>query len=259
MKRVNFFLVAIFTCCISFLAQAQSAITEADKSALEGVIVEKYYVVDSNHDADTLGGALPKGAITYRIYIDLKPEYTLQLIYGNQMHPLTIQTSTTFYNNTDCGALIGYNVNYLKLNNGSFALDSWLTINSASNQYAGILKSDDADGSVLKRHSLDKADGLTNGNLPMIKPFNLDLTFFDNALDASVFSTNNGGWAAISGMKSGVTGPTKDNRILIAQLTTTGQLSFELNIQVGTPSGEVLKYVAENPADGEIKFTGLMQ
>lgn len=257
MKGLYLFPFFIFASCVAFQAQQKSELSKADKSALEGIIVESYYVSDSADYVDSLGDVLKSGAITYRIYVDMKPDYTLQLIYGSQKHPLSIQTSTTFYNNADCGALIGYNVNYLKINRGKYALDSWITINSATNHYAGILKSHDKDGSIIERHSLNKADGLTNGNLPTIKPFNLDMNFFDNDSNAVVFSTTNGGWAAISGVKSGVKGPTTDNRVLIAQLTTNGILSFELNVQLGTPSGGVVNFVAKNPESSEIKFEAL--
>jgi len=237
-----YFLLLLFFSifCASSFAQDVSKLTAEDKTALENIIVEKYYVSDSLNSLDSI---LPKGSVTYRIYVDLKPNYTLQLIYGDERHPLTIQTSTRFYNNIECGAVIGYNVHYLKLNNSSFALDSWITINSASNQYAGVLLKEDVNGSVLKRKSFEKADGLTTGNLPLIKPFNLDINFFDNDTTASVFTTNDGGWAAISGIKSGCVGPTADNKILIAQLTTDGEISFQLNMQLGTPSGEFLKFV----------------
>lgn len=232
----------MFICasCTTIFAQNFSKLTAEDKSALEGIIVEKYYVADSLLAHDSL---LPKGSITYRIYADLKPNYSLQLIYGDERHPLTIKTTTKFYNDPRVGAVIGYNVHYLHINERAFALDSWLTINSATNQYAGILLSEDTDGSVLKRKSFEKSDGLTQGNLPMIKPFNLDVNFFDNDSTASVFTTNNGGWAAISGVKSGSMGPTASNRVLIAQLTTDGIISFQLNMQLGTPAGEFLKFV----------------
>jgi hypothetical protein len=240
MKRYSLFVFSFCILCTSLFAQDVSKLTAADKTALEGIIVEKYYVSDSTDGNDSL---LPKGSITYRIYADLKPNYSLQLIYGDDRHPLTIKTSTKFYNDPEVGAVIGYNVHYLNINEKAFALDSWLTINSASSQYAGVLLSEDKDGSVLKRRTFEKADGLTQGNLPMIKPFNLDLNFFNNDTTASVFTTDNGGWAAISGVKSGSMGPTPDNKVLIAQLTTDGILSFQLNMQLGTPSGEFLKFV----------------
>ncbi|HXC07015.1 MAG TPA: hypothetical protein VNZ86_19785, partial [Bacteroidia bacterium] len=206
---------------------SEVGIPEADKSALEGIIVEKYYVSDTTDQKDSLGGFLEAGSTTYRIYVDLKPGYTLQVVYGTEKHELRIQTSTRFYNNTQCGALIGYNVNSKKINTGNYALDTWITINSASNNHAGILINEDKDGSILNKKAFTRADGLTNGNLPVIKPFNINFSCFKDGSNATLFSTRNGGWAAISGIVSGAKGPTEENKILIAQLTTTGKLTFE--------------------------------
>jgi hypothetical protein len=44
---------------------------------------------------------------------------------------------------------------------------------------------------------------------------------------------------------------------LIAQITTDGDFSFELNIQIGTPYGGVENYVAKNPVGNEIMLPSL--
>ncbi|MFI5150998.1 MAG: hypothetical protein ACHQRM_14780 [Bacteroidia bacterium] len=238
-------------------AQNSTAVPEADKTALEGIIVEKYYVSDSTDMKDSTGGVPDPGSTTYRIYVDLKQGYSLQVVYGTAKHELRLQTSTRFYNSTDVGAMIGYNVSTKKINKGNNALDSYITINSASNNHAGILLQEDTDGSILTKPAFQKADGLTNGNLPVIKPFNISFACFRDPVNANLFSTTNGGWAAISGIISGAKGPTPENKILIAQLTTTGKLSFELNLQVGTPSGGTVNYVARNPEGAELYFEGL--
>jgi len=234
-------------------AQDTYTLTRNDSLALERVIVEEYYISDSTDNADPTGSFLPIGSITYRIYIDMKPGYSLQMVYGDRKHELYIKTSSKFFNNKECGALTGFNVDAKKLNNNTIALDSWLTLGAASRLHTGILKSEDTDGSWLKRPALSKADGLTKGNLPTFKVFNLDLNFFNNDTTASSFSTNNGGWGALGGVK----GPSVENQVLIAQLTTNGKLTFGLNIQLGTPSGGIVKFVAKNPERSEIKFKGL--
>jgi len=248
--------ILIFFCHTSF-AQEVRELNEADKSALEGIIVEKYYTSDASDNKDTTGGYLPVGSVTYRIYVDMKPDYTLQVVYGSAKHELRIKTTTSFFNNTYIHAATGLNVHNTKINENTVALDSWLTMNSATRNHAGVLKSEDKDGSIITRSSLSKADGLTSGNLPMFKPYNLDMSFFNKNGDDSVFYANNGGWAAINGTTSGTKGPTPENRVLIAQLTTNGKLSFELNVQIGTPSGGTVNFVAKNPEGSEIKFDGL--
>jgi hypothetical protein len=236
-------------------AQQNFVLTHYDSLALENVIVEKYYISDSSDYIDTIGGILPKGSITYRIYIDMKPGYRLQLVYGDKKHELVIKTSTVFFNNLFCLAITGFNIHPKEINLNTVALDSWITMGAATKIHTGILRADDTDGSIIKRSTLSKADGLTNGTFPMFKEMNLDLSFFKDKKDASEFKTNNGGWAALGG--GGVIGPTEDNRVLIAQLTTNGKLSFNLNIQIGTPSHSWVKFVSKNPGPGEIQFSGL--
>lgn len=240
----------------SISAQEKFIINHEDSLALEDVIVEKYYVADSADYADTTGGILPKGSVTYRIYIDMKPGYALQAVFGNRNHELFIKTSTLFFNNRYCNAITGFNISPKEINENTVALDSWLTMGAATRLHTGILKSNDKDGSIIKRASLSDADGLTNGIFPTFKAFNLDLNFFKDNTNTSLFSTHDGAWAALEGVK----GPTADNRVLIAQLTTNGTLSFELNIQIRTPSKGELKFVAKNPKSSEIpeiQFNGL--
>jgi len=253
-------LLVIFSLTILFIdsyflqAQEQYIPTHEDSTALENVIVETYYVADSSDYIDTTGGILPRGSVTYRIYIDMKPGYALQMVYGDKMHELFIKTSTSFFNNQFCLAITGFNIHNKEVNLNSVALDSWITMGAATRLHTGILKSDDKDGSILKRTSLSKADGLTDGVFPTFKAFNIDLDFFKNRKDASRFSTQNGAWYALEGVK----GPDENNRVLIAQLTTNGKLSFDLNVQLRTiTKGGWVKFVANNPGKYEVQHNGL--
>jgi len=85
-----------------------------------------------------------------------------------------------------------------------------------------------------------------------------EIAMFDNQNDATngpVFSTFNGSWASLIGS----TGfdPVL-NQVLIAQITTNGVFSFELNIQIGTPTGGVEQYVALSPTGAEIQIPSLI-
>ncbi len=232
-------------------------ITHDDSLALEKLIVEKYYVSDASDYTDTLQSPLPKASVTYRIFIDLKPGYSLQLVFGNQKHELVLETSTRFYNDKTADAFTGFNINPKYVSSGNIAFDSWITMGAAARGFTGILRSEDTTGFSLisNRASLKLADGLTKGVLPDFKQFNLDLNFFNNDSNATRFSTNDGGWAALGGVK----GPTPENRVLIAQLTTNGKLTFRLNVQIGTPTGGSVKFVASKPEASEIQFDGLIQ
>ncbi len=228
-----------------------------DSLGLEGIIVEKYYSAGKAGTKDTATGILPKNAVTYRIYVDMKPGYFLQAVYGVPGHQLLIKTTTTFFNDKAGGQKTGDQIDDKMINEHALALDSWVTLGLATKSHLGILKQDDKDASIIKRKELDKADGLIAGkSFTNIIGFGLDLNFFqDSTNTASVFSSDNGSWASLRG----VAGSTADNRVLIAQLTTDGKLSFELNLQLFLPAtGKIQQWVARNPIGAEKKLEGLI-
>jgi len=255
-KFLTLFLFILSSSIFSQNKQYKYEITHEDSLALENIIVEKYYISDSTDYNDTIKNSLPKGAVTFRIFIDMKPDYKLQLVYGNQKHELLLETTTNFFNDLEADAITGFNVNTKRINKGNIALDSWLTMGAAARGFTGIPRSEDTVGFSLitNRPSLKSADGFTKGILPDFKVFNLDMGFFNNDSTATRFSTNNGGWAAPGGVK----GPTLENRVLVAQLTTNGKLSFKLNVQIGTPTGGYVQFVGEKPEGSEIQFNKLI-
>lgn len=201
-----------------------------------------------------MADALPKGTVTYRIFVDMRPGYSLQAVYGTQKHELYLKTSTTFFNDKVCFAETGFNIDAKQLHKGNVALDSWITMGAASRLHTGIPRSEDdsAFSFITYRYPLSKIDGLTKGVLPNFQIYNIDLKFFNNDT-ANNFSTFDGAWAAMGGVK----GPTPENRVLIAQLTTNGKLSYGLNLQIGTPIGGYIQFVAKDPEGSEIQFDGL--
>lgn len=246
--------------CNSLLAQT---------GGLEGVIVEKYYVSSA---ADTLtadsSGYLAPGSVTYRIYADLKPVYRLQAVYGVENHEMKIQTSTRFYN---CRFSDGRSANDLhpaQLTYGTAMLDSWLSMGAASLDYQGVMKTeDDTSGNLAQQNksgALQHVDPLAGIPLkekdgmrflryqPATQYYHLDedLHLFEYIWRDSVgglIRTTDGAWASYGG----VVGPQPENHVLIAQFTTDGVLSFELNMQIATPDGKIEKYVARNPGTEE--------
>jgi hypothetical protein len=242
-----------FTSGICIKAQAAYILTLDDSLALENVIIEKYYISESSDSPYSDKSSLPLGSVTYRIFIDLRTGYDLQMVYGSQNHELYIKSSTPFYNDTICYAYTGFNVDALKINQNSVAFDSWITMGAATRLHTGIPLSDDKDGSIINRMSFKDADGLTKGNLPYFQKFNIDLKCFFNNNNTGLLVADNGGWSAPGGLK----GPTDENKVLIAQITTNGKFTFKINIQVGTPGGGAIKFVAESPEALEIQFDGL--
>ena len=238
----SFYLFIAFS-LIAFLTYSQG---------LEGVIVETYYISDSNDATDNDGGTLPAGTTTYRIYLDLAPNTKVETVYGSPNHELRIETSTLFFNNEDRGELSGNLIGDNRLDDNTVALDSWVTIGAASESHFGVLKTEDTDGSIVGGVNNDggsagiaegllanndpaagipltTADGLIEGTVPSVQLIADNVSVFDvfdNVNDGPVFSTNNGAWAVLGGCE----GPTAENRVLSAQITTTGELSFSLNV-----------------------------
>jgi hypothetical protein len=243
---------------------------------IEKVIVEKYYVSDAADATDTTGGILPVGSTTYRVFIDLLPGYTLLSLYGDENHKLLFSSDSVFFNNKVDGKSLAKDFNKTRYGENTVALDSWLTLGqvtkTATKTYFGIPKIDDKNGSFVGGTNNDGgsagiANGLlTNNNASVGIPVTIadGLTIFDSiptnwysngfadivtGIDSTIFGSIVPGkmfesnYCEVS--NSGIIGVDADsNQILIAQLTTKGSLSFELNVLLKDSSGNEMKYVA---------------
>ncbi|MEI7594732.1 MAG: T9SS type A sorting domain-containing protein [Bacteroidota bacterium] len=241
------------------------------QNGLERVIVEKYYISnkeDSIASSDNAGGILPVGSVTYRIFLDMKQGYKFKMAYGSSTHELFMKTSTTFFNNEDRGG-ISPNFTKAQAKNNTVMLDSWLSAGAACIGNFGILKSDDdgvstvvnadnilANDSVALGIPLTVQDGFIAGAPGEVGTLGMDtITPVIDALSqvGGSLSVSNGAWYCLSG----ATGYDSTNKVLIAQITTDGVFSFELNIQLQTPDFAIEKYVAKNPLAAEIVFDSL--
>lgn len=242
-------------------------------SQVEKVIVETYYIADQVDAADTTGGKLDSGSVTYRIYVDLKPGNKLLNIYGDVNHTLKFVSTKPFFNNLD-GDTYGKDIKKGTYGYNTVALDSWLTLGQTTKTQGGktnfgILKEHDLDGSFIGGVNNDvglltnvagagipltTADGMdtmltlpTNWNSFGIKNFltGIDSSMFGSLVPRSEFQSNN-----VFLKNSGTMGVDRTlNQILVAQLTTKGQLSFELNLEVEQMVNNiptVIKYVAND-------------
>lgn len=250
---------------ISFLAQAQNG--------LENIIVEKYYIADANDAAADQSGNLKAGAVTYRIYADMLPGYRFQAAYGIPGHELKIATTTFFYNSEN-GASVANDISFKDLGNSTLMLDSWLSVGAGCSAAFGLPKTEDDTSKTIKNLNnpavlqnaaveagipIKERDGLKIATPQAVVTFfgiEKDVEIFGNTTavkNGSEFLTTNGSWASFGG----AIGPNADNKVLIAQLTTDGKLSFELNIQIGSPKGGVENYVAKNPVGKEVSIPSL--
>lgn len=251
-------------------------------SQVEKVIVEKYYVSDANDFTDVSGGIVPLGSTTYRIYIDLAPGSILKKIYGDVNHPFEIKSTEVFFNNILDGETYAKEFLKARYSENTVALDSWLTLGQVAKKqgtrtYYGILKNQDDDGSFVGGVNNDGgsaliATGLLVNNDPScgipltladgidtmtVTPFNwfeTGVVDFVTGNDSTIFGSLVPKKEFISSSfilsNSGATGVNLDsNQIIIAQLTTKGDLSFKLNLELeqlinGMPT--IVKYVAKD-------------
>jgi hypothetical protein len=147
-------------------------------------------------------------------------------------------------------------------------LDSWLSVGAAGEDSYGVMLKDDDTTETIKhknfllsnKSQLTIKDGLkVVGSVPRPTFFNIDSAslVFGKKSDKNEFITNNGGWFCLSGGKG--LDSLGTNKVLIGQFTTDGDFSFELNLQLGTPSpGISEKYVAINPVASDFTHPGLI-
>ncbi len=231
---------------------------------LEDILVETYAVSPTPGKAD-------EALTTYRIFADLAPGYALQMAYGDDKHELKILSTADFFNDTVHGEKFGDRVNGDALHQWPTALDTWLTIGAASDMHVGVPKHLDPDGSIIPcppypeiaasssrdpvppSATLCAVDGLVRDtSRNEVVDFRC-ATGYLHKVRGGTINTNDGAWARLGGSR----GVTPENMVLIAQITTTGTLSFRLNLQIGAPDGSIEKYGHSDPAEGERQHQAL--
>lgn len=245
---------------------------------LDSIFVEKYYVTDSTDMMLSGSDILPIGSVTYRIFVCMKPGYKLQAVYGSEYHQMTIGSSKQIYNHPNYGNYIPNLIPDYSLRYNTVMLDSWISMGAASMDGFGILKNHDDTAATVENRFVPPMLHNTNGSIgfplyerdgirfnsgkpPRVTAIGLDSLLADmNKFVAGTdstgyyFKTNNGAWACLEGAKNVEGTP---NNVIIAQFTTTGELHFEFNIQLGTPEGQVERFVHSNPVANEILFPAL--
>lgn len=265
-----------------FIILAFALLSNCSFGQLEKVIIEKYYLSDASDATDTIGGIVPIGSTTYRIYVDMYPKSTLKKIYGDNNHPFVIKSTDSFYNHTADGQTFAKDFVKARYGEGVLALDTWLTLGEttktqAGKTYFGIMKNQDTNGSFIGGINNDGGtDAILGGLLVNNDPscgspltstdgmdtlvnvptgwFSSGVTNFVTGADSTIFGSiqegiefNSNGFEL---RNSGVVGVIPDsNQVLIAQLTTTGDISFKLNLEIiASINGEevTFKYVGSD-------------
>lgn len=262
---------------ISSVLMAQMCLAQ-----LERLIIEKYYITDASDATDTFGGGVPVGMVTYRVYADLVPGTRVMSLYGDEAHPFIIASTDTFYNHLTDGQSFAKDIVRGRYLEGTTALDTWLTIGQTVRKFGsittyGVPKSYDDDGSFIGGENNDGgsaeiAGGLLTNDDPLA---GIPITIADGMdtltatpsgwLDTGIrdFVTGNDSTMFGSLVKrtgfyseafslscSGVSGVVADsNHVLLAQLSTLGEVSFTMNIVVEFEANGQLttvKYVGTN-------------
>jgi hypothetical protein len=234
---------------------------------LDGIVVEKFYVSNAADAAGSVG-ALPVGSVTWRFYVDLAAGWELQSVYGDAAHTLNFTSTTPFFNNEDRGATTANAIPFNNIDDNTVILDSYISVGGTCSNRLGLLKSeDDATGQLVFGAGLianndpsigqqvTVRDGQTGvaSTIDAVTVINLSTELgavLDNVSNAgSSLTTNNGAWSNLNGSE----GPTVNNRVLIAQFTTTGVLTYAINIQIrNTTTLQVVNYVSSNPTGLEV-------
>lgn len=247
----------IFLHTLGFLLIVQGLFAQ-----LEGVIVEKYYIAVPA-DTFSFDGIRPleEGSITYRVYIDLEQGARLIKLFGDQHRPFEIFSTSPFFNHEYYGYPFGFQIRETQLDRNILALDSWITLGLATNNHYGIIKENDQDGS-LDRIKTNREPGVltsthpdmgipigeSDGYVPKSKNYTfghagiIDIStqedtssIFSVYRDTSFSSTS---FFLQDGSLNGIPGADTANQILIAQLTTKGEISFRINAEVINGAGE---------------------
>ena len=93
------------------------------QSQIKNVFVETYYIADSDDLTNTTGGQLPEGSKTYRIFVEMESGSKMVKMYGDQNHPLVFSSSLPFYNNSEGGVSLAYELSKARLKDNTVALD----------------------------------------------------------------------------------------------------------------------------------------
>jgi hypothetical protein len=202
-----------------------SSISMFSQTGLQDIVVEKV------NASPTVAGAT-----TYRVFADMATNWQLQAVFALSTHEMFFQTSTSFYNTPSFGVSLGQNINEAVFSLApALAYDSYITIGAASTTSLGVLRS-------------VSPTGLIAGTALPTQTVGAD---FSVPFGAAPFSGKFSTFQGIYNVIGQVPGADAQNRIFIGQFTTTGDFSFEINLQVRNPTTNTVEaYVARDPQTG---------
>lgn len=227
------------------LSQAQTG------TLLDGIVIEKVHTATAaDHQADVtaaVASPIAVGAVTYRIWVDMKSDVKFATLYGDNNHALTFSTTTSFYNNNKKAAALATEID-ITAQTATSIYDSWLTLGANSSTTVAVYGGADIEVTPAEITNL----GITT----------LNATFkTSNAVGGVNFSTYGGAITTTNGENGSgeayTPGHGAENMILIGQITTDGIFSYELNFQLTDGISVSENYVASSPNAGEYTMPGM--
>ncbi|MDB4493834.1 hypothetical protein N9233_01430, partial [Flavobacteriales bacterium] len=160
------------------------------------------------------------GYTTYRVYQNLvNADDFVSSVYGNNDDPLSIATTTGFYNSAFGGTTAGAINPAFLIFSPELGADSWVTIGIESQAVGSQV-----DISVVESQDQPWVSAFAAGSA--IDGQDIEMTDFTG-----------GAWYVLNGTPNGLGG--EDNRVLLMQLSTEGEFSGVINTQIfGNGNGE---------------------
>ena len=202
-------------CTVENACNYDAAATEEDGTcdycscSTAGMIMSDYSMTVEAYATDII-----PGMTTYRFYLNMaNDDDFMSSVYGNDTAPLSLSTTTGFYNSSFGGTTAGMiNPAFLAFF-PDLAADSWVTIGIDSQPVGD-------QGPISTVESADQ---------PWVNAF-----AFGSSTDGQDFMMDDftgGAWYVLNGTPNGL--PDAENsRVLFMQLTTAGEISGTLNTQV---------------------------
>lgn len=243
MNRTCSALIGLF---VLFAASAQER--GIDSVWVESVVLEGW----TDEEGRTL--------VSHRIWVDLAPGYSMQVVFGDVHHDMEIATTTRFWNDTTRTVVYADELDEAAMATGRAWRDSWLAMGGLGRDHWAVPRSLDTDGSIIRPSSLKRVErkllprvlrerdgAMAADSVPRTTDWRFRPSYLA-AIPGYVIHTMDGAWAVLGG----TAGPHDGGHVLIAQLCTSGELTFRINIQVADQYRNAIKYVHSDPIDGEV-------
>lgn len=133
--------------CSALLALFLVCAASAQERGIDSVWVESVMLHGwTDEDGRTL--------VSHRIWVDLAPGYSMQVVFGDVHHDLEIATTTRFWNDTTRTVVYADELDEAAMATGRAWRDSWLAMGALGRDHWAVPRSLDADGSIIRPSSL---------------------------------------------------------------------------------------------------------